>query len=112
MATIDQVEMGIANYLDKEVFSQYEENSITKVGMQVAAALVIRKKKTDAVNALSAIGLIDKDGTVDAKLFCDTLKTYIPESGMVYENKLIGKLIFQKEDVDRLYSYIEGGRTV
>lgn len=111
MATIDQIEMGLGNYLDNEVFAAYQDNSIVKAVMQAGVAFAIHKRKNDAVKFLSMMGAVDENGEVDVDTLAEFLKKYIPTTGSVFENKTIGKLTFQKEDVDKLCTYIKGGST-
>lgn len=106
MATVEQIETGIANYLDNEVFANYKENTIVKALIQAGVGFTIHRRKNDAIQALKMMGAMDENGDVDVKTLAEFLKKYIPESGSYFQNNTIGKLTFQKEDVDKLYNYI------
>lgn len=113
MATVEQIEAGIANYLDREVFANYQENTIVKAMMQAGIGFTIHRRKNEAIQALKMMGAMDENGDVDVKSLAEFLKKYIPESGSYFQNNMIGRLTFQKEDVDKLYNYIVnvGGTT-
>lgn len=113
--TIDQIEAGISNYLDKEMLSQYPADGIEKLLIGAAISLVIRNKKKDIQQMLESdsgknLGIMDDSKMVDLDLVKTVLKDRIPDTGVHYEGKLVGGLTFRKDDVDKLYEYIIGTR--
>lgn len=111
MVPMEQVAAGVAKYLDTEIMSQYQDGSVQKVLVGTGLALMIRKteKFADALKAnplVQALDVIDEKGNVDVDALKDALKANVPDTGVVYENKLIGKMTFVKSDVDKLYEFI------
>lgn len=112
MVPMEHVAKGVAKYLDAEVMSQYPENSVQKVLVGTGLALMIRKteKFADSLKSnetVKMLDVIDENGNVDIDTLKDALKANIPETGVVYDNKFIGKMTFMKADVDKLYDYIK-----
>lgn len=111
MVTMECVAKGVAKYLDAEIMSQYPDGSVQKVLVGTGLALMIRKTEKFAESLkenpmIQALDVIDADGNVDIDILKDALKANIPETGVVYENKMIGKMTFMKTDVDKLYGFI------
>ena len=111
MVTMECVAKGVAKYLDAEIMSQYQDGSIQKMLIGTGLALMIRRteKFAEMLKAnpiVQALDVIDADGNVDIDVLKDAVKANIPDTGVIYENKMIGKMTFMKADVDKLYSCI------
>lgn len=115
MATISEIENGLARYLDLEMVGQLPENSIQRVLMGVGVALFIKNGEANIASMLEnpiieMMGVVskDNDGDIDINIDAirDELKKQIPDSGIEYEHRFLGKMTFHKDDVDKLYNYI------
>ena len=109
----DDIEKGIANYLDKEFLNQYESTSFQRAMLGVAISLFLNKKSQEIKNMISnglgkTMGISDDDGMIDIDLLKDTIKQQITEEGIKYKNPYIGTITFHKDDVDVLYKYVSG----
>lgn len=110
-ATVENIEKGIANYLDHEFLDQYNADSVRKTFIGVGISLYFRKKSQEIKAMLLGdmgknMGIVDENGLIDIELLKDTFKSQISENGIVYENPYIGSITFTKDDVDVLYKYI------
>lgn len=114
-ATIQQIESGIANYLDIELLSKMEKSSLEKVLVGVAISIAMRNfSKELSVYLQSPIiktfGIADENG-IDIDLLRDALKENIDDGGFkVPDLPLVGTLTFKKSDVDSLYNYITASK--
>lgn len=109
--SFDKIERGISEYLDREFLAQYPETSVHKVLLGVGISLAMRQKTQEAVAFLNSdfgksLGIMDEEGLIDIDLLRDTIKSQICADGVKYENRLIGTITFNKDDIDSLYSYI------
>lgn len=105
--TPEQIEKGIVNFIDNEFMSQYPADGIEKALIGTGLAIIIKKRKNQALSIIKKIGVVDDDGTIDLDLLSEELKKHIPDSGLVYENNFLGKLTFSKSDIDKLCEYIK-----
>lgn len=104
MISVDKVEAGISQYVDKELLSDFPDNSVEKIAIGVGIAIKIRRK---LVPMLKTMDLIDDEGMVDVDLVKEEFEKRIPKDGMVYENSSLDrKFTFFKEDISKLYEYI------
>lgn len=104
MISIDKVEAGISQYVDKELLSDFPDNSVEKIAIGVGIAIKIKRK---LMPTLKMMDLINDKGMVDIDLVKEEFEKRIPKDGMVYENDSLNrKFTFYKEDVDKLYEYI------
>lgn len=114
MVTIDQIENGVAAYLDAELMPQMQENGLQKVligtvlGIAVkrGSSLILPLRDNPVVKMLE---IIDDEGNVDLETLKTEFKKNVPDSGFVLELPMLGKMTFHRADVDKLYEYITGG---
>ena len=111
MVSIDKIEKGVANYLDAELMSQFQGNSVEKVLVGTAASLLIRKSGTIVEgykdnSVVKMLGIMDDNGDVDVDILAEELKKNISKEGFVVDVPILGTLTFHKEDVDKLCDYI------
>lgn len=116
MVTIDQVEKGIAAYLDKELMPILPETGVQKILIGTGIGLVLRKYKGQIAALkdqpfVKMTGIFDDSGNVDVDILKEELTKQIPEEGFKIEVPVIGGLKFHKADVDKLYNYITGSST-
>ena len=113
--SFENIEKGVASYLDREFLEQYQADSVQKVMIGMGVSLLLRKKSQDARAFLMGdmgkeLGLVDENGLIDLDLLRDTLKEQISDNGVRYENRFVGAITFNKNDVDTLYNYIVNSR--
>lgn len=111
MVSIDQIERGVVQYAQNELLPHMEETGIQRfvVGMAMGRfikAWRIKLEKMMKDDFVKSLGYFDEDGNVDLEALRDECKAQMSAKGLVYEHKLIGKLTFEKSDVDVLYKYI------
>ena len=109
--TYENIESGIASYLDNEFLSQYEATSIQKTLIGVAISLLLQNKRRSMRDLVLGdmgknLGITDEEGMIDIDLLRDVIKTRITDEGVKYENSYIGTVTFHRDDIDTLYSYI------
>lgn len=114
MVTIEQIERGVASYLDEELMPNLPQNGIQKVMAGTAISLVIRKsgnivKELTNQPFVKMLGIMDEEGSVDIDVLKDELKHNITDEGIVVDFPLIGTMTFHRSDVDSLYKHITGG---
>lgn len=110
LCSVEQIESGIASYLDNEFLSQYPDNSLEKTLIGTGLALVIKAKKNAAISVIKNLGVISEDGKVDVDVLSEELKKHMPEDGVVFEKSIFGNewsINIKKTDVDKLCSYIK-----
>lgn len=113
MVTVEEVERGIANFLDNEFMPQLPKGSLQRVAVGAAASIVIKKfgnivgnlKNNSFVNML---GIFDENDKIDIDCVRDALYNNIDDMGVKVEVPLVGTFVFKKEDIDKLYRYIIG----
>lgn len=109
--SFENVELGVADYIDREFLSQYPDDSLQKVLLGAGISLVLKQKLQEARAMLETdiaknTGIVDEDGMIDVDLLRDTLKAQMTDKGIHYENRLVGSITFHKEDVDTLYKFL------
>lgn len=122
--TFESVERGITQYLDQELKAQYPEDSIQRLAIGVAMALLLKPKMQEAKamlesDLMKSSGVVDKDGMIDADLLRDTIKSEMTESGIRFDsmfsnsdviNKFLGVIVLHKDDIDTIYKYMTAVR--
>jgi len=111
MVSMDRIERGIAKYLDTEFMPQLRSGGFERVLVGTAASLMIRKVGMIAASykdnkLVKMTGIIDEKGDVDVEAIAAELKNNITNEGVKIDIPVIGTVIFHKEDVDKLRSYI------
>lgn len=112
MANIQQIERGLARWLDAELVPQLPQEGWKKVIVATAISLMI-KRSGAMINSLlmnpvvSALGIVDEAGDVDIDIVATELKKNVPDTGMKLHLPMIGELVLRKNDVDSLYAYIK-----
>lgn len=116
MVTIEQIERGLAEYVDVQLMPQLPKNSMYKVIIGTAATIAVKRAGTAICNLkhnplVTALGLIDENGCVDIDIILDEAKTQIPDNGLRFESDKFGKLnlVITGDDVDELHKYIVRG---
>lgn len=115
MVPRQQVEQGIARYIDREIISKLPTSSVQRVATGAAVALAL--KRSDALveqlkgNAwVSALGIMDEAGSVDLDALHEAIRDQVKADGVVLDVPVLGRLTFYADDIDNLYSDIMGVR--
>lgn len=118
MVSMNQIEAGIARYIDSEIAPNISAvgqfGPAKKVAFLTGAAYLVRHSRGILAEYLTgpvseSIGLHDGKGNVDLNGLLEVLKENIPEAGLSMELPFIGEVVFYKPDVDVLHKYIMGG---
>lgn len=114
MVTIEQIEKGLASYLDSELMPNLQLEGIQKVLTGTAIGLFIKRSENIVKSYadkpfVKLLGIMDDNGDVDIDILTKELKTNIPEEGVSINVPLLGTMKFHKSDVDVLYKHITGG---
>ena len=112
MVSIDQVEKGIAKYMDEELLPTLPQQGWKGFGLSVAAGLLIKRGGAmlrEAVKApvLQKMGLVSPEGAVDLAALREVMTERMPETGLVIETPLGINLRMRTEDMNNLFKAIE-----
>jgi hypothetical protein len=101
MYTIEQVQIGLTNYIEHEIATK--ATGVRKFGVYFMLPY-IKNKVTDYVNNFKSImpDIIDSNNNINLDLLYSTSKGAIQRSGQ-FE---FAGIIFNETDIDRLYTYI------
>lgn len=116
MISIDQVEKGVASYLDTELMPKLDDNKIQKVIAGTAIGIMIRRfgnmAQAMANNEIvKMLDIVDENGNIDIDIIKEELEKQIDDkTGLPVDLPMIGKMTFYKADVDKLYKHIIGGK--
>ncbi len=109
-ANIQKVQVGLANFIDKEMVNHLD--GWQKIGFGAASALII-KNLPNTINAymkhpvVVAFGIIDKDQNVDIDALHDAIIDHFGSEGEYINIPMIGRFKISKQDVELLYKYIK-----
>jgi hypothetical protein len=115
MATIEQVRIGLASYIDNEILPAIPGGTMRKVVIGTAATMLIvnlEKTLTGALNnpAMHTLGIVKEDGTINVDALADSLRKNVPDEGMRLNLDImgfrLGEMTFKRQDIDRLREHI------
>lgn len=115
MVTVNQIERGLANWLDQEVVPTLSFNGqygALKRGAVVAAATLAVKKTTTMLTALATspaaalIGLSNEGGEIDIEGYAEEFRKQMPASGYKVSIPYVAEITFTPADVETLLRYI------
>lgn len=111
MVTIDQVEKGVAAYLDAELIQQLPAEGFQRLIAGVGLSLLIKRssaliEKVESNSFIQLLGIFDDKGNIDIDTLKDEIKKQMPRDGIKINVPSIGIINFKRDDVDILYSYI------
>lgn len=108
-STIEQVEKGIAAYLDSELMPHLEGWKQWVAGAAVTMALQNGAKAADVLKeneVIKAMGVFEGDD-IDIDMVYEALSTQAKKCPAVLQLPLIGTVTLRASDVDKLYGMIE-----
>lgn len=105
MVNLDQIKVGVNNFIDNEILAktsgwqQFKYGFIKGAVMEKIPQIINNYKDNPMIKALDIIG---ENGTVNIDNIYKWAKDAIQKSGQI----IVGGLIFNENDVDKLYNYI------
>lgn len=121
MVSMNQIEAGIARYIDAEIAPNIsiagQFGPAKKIAFLTGAAYLVRHSRGILEEYLTGsfaegIGLHDGNGNIDLDGLMEVLKENIPEAGLSMSLPFIGEVVFYKPDVDVLHKHITGGKAL
>lgn len=111
MVSIDNVERGLARYIEEDLLPNLPRDGAKGFAVGVAAALIIRRggnilREYAGKKCMQTLGLISPDGAVDLDAVRDALKANMPETGVVFDLPLGLSIRARASDIDKLYHLI------
>lgn len=113
MVTLQQIQRGLCKYIDTELLSQM--SGLKKIGLGAYMALASNNLATLAANyiehpAVKVLEITDPQGNVDIDKVYNVI-TPMFDAGAKHSVNLpiIGPVIIDRTDVDKLHRYIVGG---
>lgn len=115
MYSVEQIQKGIASYLDTEFMPMLDEGSFKKVLVGAAISLAINKY-TSLIPVLQenpfvkSLDVIDSEGNVDVDTLAAAIKENMPTTGVEVEIPTLGKIRLKSADADKLVEHISKAR--
>lgn len=116
MVTIDQIEQGVAKFIDNDFIPSMNRSEATGFVMSLAAGLLLRQFHTIAEKVMQQpivkmTGLVSENGEVDIDAIREEMVKAMPEKGTSFpiEFKALHKtfdITLTPGDVDKIYGYI------
>ena len=109
MATVTQIQNGLAKYIDEEVMAAMPgwQKWVFGAGASIALnnlpATIERVKNAEVVKML---GVIDAQGDIDMAKIYQGVKKQSAKGPVTFEIPAMGKLTLNDADVDKIYRYI------
>lgn len=111
MISANKIQTGLAKYIDNEFLPHIEEDGVKR--MLVGAAAGIAIKRTSRIidelkhnKVVKMLGIVDESGLVDIDILREELSKNMPDGGIRIDIPAVGTLTFNKDDIDKLYSYM------
>jgi hypothetical protein len=118
MVNINQIERGVARYVDAEIMPKLNNvEAITRVFAGAIIGIVVKGlggilESYTSNPALAMLGIVDDSKNIDIDLMIPEIKKNIPSEGIRWDiihpvkKVLIVSLTFHEDDIDRLHQYI------
>ena len=112
MIPYNQVVNGVTKYIDNEILPKVEGLSKIAVGIMLAGAVkrgdsIIEQIK--AIPVVKMIGIVDDENRVDIETIYEELKKQVSREPISMVLPGVGKVTFNHDDIDKMYSHIMGG---
>lgn len=103
---LKHVQAGIVAYLERELIPKADFKTQFKLWAGIAFANVkVEKLYQENLSKLVSMGIVDGQGNIDIETMYQCLKFAMKKTGK-YQ---IGDIIFNEEDIDKIYEYIKLG---
>ena len=112
MIPYNQVVNGVTRYIDNEIVPKVEGLSKIAVGIMLAGAvnrgdsIIVQIK---AIPVVKMIGIVDDENRVDIETIYEELKKQVEREPISMVLPGVGKVTFNHDDIDKMYSHIMGG---
>lgn len=111
MISVQQAIQGVSRYIDTEVLPHM--TGAKKVGVGVYTALALRNvagavDKFKTHPAIAMLNIIDDNNMIDIDALYNVAMPMFAEKQRV-NVPIIGELVFDQNDVEKLYRYMKGG---
>ena len=109
MATVTQIQNGLAKYIDEEVvaampgWQKWVFGAGASIALNNLPATIERVKNTEVVKML---GVIDAQGNIDMAKIYQGVKKQSAKGPVTFEIPAMGKMTLNDADVDKIYRYI------
>lgn len=115
MIPFEQVQRGVAAYLDREIMPVFKDEGWKRVAAGAAIALAINRAggfvpMLSQHQVIRTLGVMDEEGNVDVEALVPVLKDQLAKEPMDLNIPMLGTLTFRENDVDKLYEYIRTAR--
>lgn len=113
MVTLQQIQRGLCRYVDTELLPKM--NGLKKIGLGAYMALAANNLTTLAANyldhpAIKILELSDAQGNIDIdKAYNAVIPMFDNGAKHSVDIPVIGSIILDRSDVDKLHRYIVGG---
>ena len=110
MVSIEQVQNGIANYIDAEIVAKMTGWQKWAVGTAAGVVLQRAPKLYEQARShplIQAMGLIDGEGMIDADTLHKELKVQAQSGPISVDIPMAGTVKFSEADVDKLFAMIK-----
>lgn len=111
MATLNQIKLGVANYIEAEILPKIGGWQKWVIGAAVSMALNRSDALYEQLRAnpvIQTLGVIDNDGYIDIDTLYGEVKKQAQKNSISFEVPMVGKLTLNETDVDKIYNYIKG----
>lgn len=114
MISKDQLERGIASYLDNELMPRVQLEPWKQWAFGTLVSITI-KRMDNALQALKAnemvnmLGVIDSAGNIDIDILLEEARRNVPPDGLTVPLPMVGSIKLYQADVDVLRRHIMGG---
>lgn len=111
MTPFNQIQKGVANYLDAEVMPAFKDEGWKRVAAGAAVALAIQRSEKFLPLVMEnqfvkAMELADEQGNIDVETLVPLVKEQLEKEAMTITVPMLGNMTFRPDDVDKLYNYI------
>ncbi len=110
MVSIEQVQNGIANYIDAEIVAKMTGWQKWAVGTAAGVVLQRAPKLYEQARShplIQAMGVIDGEGMIDADTLHKELKVQAQSGPISVDIPMAGTVKFSEADVDKLFAMIK-----
>lgn len=111
MVSIDNVERGIAKYIDRHILPNLPQTGAKGFGIGVAASLLVKRggnllREYAKQPILQQMGIITADGAVDLDVIREAAADRMPPQGVTVDLPLGITIRVNAADVDAIYNAI------
>ena len=112
LVTMQQLKMGMACYLKKEVLPSLDPTGFAGFGVSFVSALAIGYVDRFLINLsknplFAMFEIVDSEGRIESQALAEAIEFAMPETGFSVTIGKGSKLTFRSEDAKKLCEYIE-----